>query len=131
MRSVAAEAVPVWDRLEGIPDPAENPALFGHRAELDRLAAMHAAGRLHHAILIGGPRGIGKATFAAHLAGHLLRHPDSAGAPGKYREPEAEDRTHGKIAAGAHPNLIWLRRPYDEKNKRFRTELTIDEIFKK
>jgi DNA polymerase-3 subunit delta' len=128
MKRETVETIPVWDRLEGIPDPAENPILFGHRPALDRLAAMHAAGRLHHAILIGGPRGIGKATFAAQIAGHLLRYPVGAEAPERFVEPAAGDTTQSRIATGAHPNLIWLRRPYDEKNKRFRSELTIDEI---
>jgi DNA polymerase-3 subunit delta' len=33
-----------------------------------------------------------------------------------------------KVAAGAHPNLLVLERPYDEDRKRFRTELTVPEI---
>ena len=33
------QELPVWDRLEGIPDPVENLSLTGHRPTLDRLAA--------------------------------------------------------------------------------------------
>ncbi len=86
------------------------------------------AGRLHHAILIGGPKGIGKATLAAQFAGHLLRYPKGGEAPATFVAPGPDDRQQAMIGRGAHPNLIWLRRPWDDRNKRFRSELTIDEI---
>ncbi len=32
------------------------------------------------------------------------------------------------VASGAHPDLLHLRRPWDDKAKRFRSELTVDEV---
>ena len=66
------------DQLAGTPHPREQTAFFGHgegeAAFLDALAA----GRLHHAWLIGGPEGIGKATLAYRVARFLLAHGGAA-----------------------------------------------------
>ncbi len=45
---------------------------------------------MHHAILMEGPRGIGKATLAFRFANHLLRHPDPASAPLTLTPPDPE-----------------------------------------
>ena len=52
--------------------PASNPELLGHeKAESLLLQALNAQ-RLHHAWLISGPRGIGKATLAYRFAKYVL-----------------------------------------------------------
>ena len=54
------------------PDPRANPLLLGHEAaERTLLDAIH-QGRMHHAWLITGPEGIGKATLAFRFARRLL-----------------------------------------------------------
>jgi DNA polymerase-3 subunit delta' len=45
------------------------------------LANAYRSGRMHHAILIEGPQGIGKATLAYRFARHVLGHPDPHQAP--------------------------------------------------
>ena len=117
-----------WDHIEGIPDPAENRHLVGHRATLDLLAARHASGRMHHAWLLSGPRGIGKATLACRFAGHLFRHPDPGIAPAAYVTPGESDVVEGKVAAGGHLNLLHLRRPWSHENKRWMSVLSVDEV---
>lgn len=120
--------VDAWDRLEGIPDPLENPVLAGHGDVLDHLAAHHASGRMHHAWLVTGPRGIGKATMAARFAAHVFRNPDPATAPANYLPVGPDDATERRIASGAHPNLLHLRRPWDDQRKRWKSRLSVDEI---
>jgi DNA polymerase III subunit delta' len=117
-----------WDRIEGIPDPLENLRLVGHRNVLDQLAERYASGRMHHAWLLTGPRGIGKATLAARFAGHLFRHPDPANAPRHYVDPQDDDPVEGQVARGAHPNYLHMRRPWNEKDKKWRRDLTVEEI---
>lgn len=117
-----------WDRIEGIPDPHETRQLVGHREVLDGLAGHHANGRMHHAWLLSGPRGIGKATLACRFAGHLFRHPQPSTAPHHYEVPPADDRTEGRVASGGHPNLLHLRRPWDHDRKRWKTVLTVEEV---
>ncbi|MEQ8827963.1 MAG: DNA polymerase III subunit delta', partial [Parvibaculum sp.] len=120
--------IDAWDRLEGIPDPLENPLLAGHGDVLDHLALHYASGRMHHAWLVTRPRGIGKATKAARFAAQVFRNPDPATAPGKYLPVGPDDATERRIASGAHPNLLHLRRPWDDRRKRWKTRLSVDEI---
>jgi DNA polymerase-3 subunit delta' len=123
-----AAGLPVWDRLEGIPDPAENLTPTGLQATLDVLCAAYATGRMHHAWLLTGPRGIGKATAAARFAAHLLRHGEPAAAPKTWSPAPAGDAAEAGVASGAHPNIVFLRRPWDEERKRFRGEITVEEV---
>jgi len=117
-----------WDRIEGVPDPLENRTLVGHADTLDLLAQHYASGRMHHAWLLSGPRGIGKATLAARFAGHVFRHPSPADAPPTYPTPALDDPVEGRVGRGAHPNLLLMRRPWNDDGKRWRSELTVDEI---
>jgi DNA polymerase III subunit delta' len=116
------------DTLDGIPEPAENPLLVAHREEADRLAAAYRGGKMHHALILSGPRGIGKATFAFHLAHHLLKHPDRTTAPDRLAVPEPGSSLHRMIASGAHPGVLYLARPMNDKTKVFRTAVTVEEI---
>lgn len=53
--------------------------LFGHDSAVAAFRERFAGGRLHHAWLLAGPRGVGKATFAALAARRLLA--EAAGPP--------------------------------------------------
>src|SRR5690606_700859 len=117
-----------FDTLPDIPEPAENPLLLGHRDVADMLAEAYRAGKLHHAILLAGPQGIGKATLAFHLAHHLLAHPDRASGPSTLATPDPASHTFRLIAQGAHPSLLHLTRPYVEKDRKFKTVITVEEI---
>ncbi len=57
-------------------------------------------GALHHAWLIAGPEGVGKAGFARHMAARMLAQ--AAG----WEEP----RTQALITSGAHPDYREMRR---------------------
>ena len=72
-----------------------------------------ASGRMHHAWLIVGPEGIGKATLAYHFARMVLAEADGR---------EGIDREHPvfrKVAALSHPNLLLIRRAWNDKSKRY------------
>ncbi len=116
------------DTLDGIPEPAENTLLLAHGEEANRLAVAYRSGKMHHALILSGPRGIGKATFAFHLAHHLLKFPDRSIAPETLATPEPASSLHRMIASGAHPGVLYLARPLNEKTKAFRTAVTVEEI---
>jgi DNA polymerase-3 subunit delta' len=116
------------DTLDGVREPAENPLLLGHRESASRLATAYRDGKLPHAMLFSGPPGIGKATLAYHLAHHLLANPHPANAPSEFATPDMGSGLWRQIATGAHPSVLHLTRPWDEKNKRFKTVLSVDEI---
>jgi DNA polymerase-3 subunit delta' len=120
-----------FDRVEGWPAPEERAEWLGEPAAEQALLDAHRGGRLHHAWMIGGPKGIGKATLAYRFARFVLAHPDPAAADVAAARDLAIPADHPafrKVAARAHPNLLVMERPWDEEKKRFRTELTVPEI---
>lgn len=113
-----------FDTLPEIPEPAENPALFGHEAAAGLLAGAHAAGRLHHALLLTGAPGIGKATLAFHLARHVL----SGAQSDRLAPADPRSTLFRLVAQAAHPSVLHLTRPFVERDKKFRSIITVDEI---
>ena len=116
------------DSLPDVAEPAENPRLIGHRDEATRLATAYRSGHLHHALLLFGPRGIGKATLAYAFARHLLNYPDQDNAPDELVPLDTQSALFRQIASGAHPSLLHLTRPLDKDGKKFKTAITVDEI---
>ena len=60
-----------------LPTPRENPELIGQEAAEAVLLQAAKRGRLAHAWLLTGPRGIGKATLAYRFARYLLAQGES------------------------------------------------------
>ncbi|UJW73741.1 DNA polymerase III subunit delta' [Rhizobium sp. SL42] len=114
--------------LDGAIAPMLNTRLFGHREAEDFLARGYRSGKGHHAILIEGPEGIGKATLAFRFANHILRHPDPLTAPDTIGDPDPEHMISRQIASGASHNLLHLSRPVDDKTGRVKSAITVDEV---
>jgi DNA polymerase-3 subunit delta' len=68
--------LPEPDRIEGAPHPRETVDVFGHQAAEAAFLEAFNSGRLHHAWLITGPRGVGKATLAWKIARFLRATPE-------------------------------------------------------
>jgi DNA polymerase-3 subunit delta' len=122
------ETLPEADRLDDFPHPRETAALYGHDEAERGLAAAFAGGRMHHAWLLTGPRGIGKATLAYRLARHALARPEQRDAAGQSLEVARETAAARQVNALSHPGLLLLRRPYDTKAKRFAQNIPVDEV---
>jgi len=116
------------DTIDGVPEPSENPHLVGHQAAARQLAAAFGANRLHHALLLAGPNGIGKATLAFRLAFHLLSFPRPEEAPPELLVPDPASSLFRSIAQGAHPSVLHLTRPANERTKGYKSVITVDEI---
>lgn len=116
------------DSLDGIPEPSETPRVFGHDAEAGQLIAAHHAGKLPHALIFAGPRGIGKASLAFQLAHYLLAHPSATDAPREFQPRDPSSSLYRQVASGAYPSVLHLTRPLNERTKGFRTALTVDEV---
>jgi DNA polymerase-3 subunit delta' len=97
-----------------VPEPRANPYLAGHEAAEASLIEAHSQGKLPHAIVIGGPRGIGKATLAFRLARFLLSR-GSCG-PGLFVTAPAslaiaaDDPVFNRTASGGHADLLTIER---------------------
>ena len=107
------------DRLDGFSSPREVDRLFGHQAAEQELEDALQSGRMHHAWLIVGPEGIGKATLAYRFARMVL----ASGAAVDRHQPAFR-----KVAALSHPNLLLIRRSWVEKSKRWSQWIGVDEV---
>ena len=132
------EAPPEPDRVEGYPHPRETRDLCGQaRAEAAFLDAW-AGGRLHHAWLLRGPQGIGKATLAYRIARALIAQPADMGG-GLFGEdtaapvpttlaPPEDCPVRARILSQAEPRLFVLRRTPNPDTGRMRGEITVDQV---
>jgi DNA polymerase-3 subunit delta' len=103
--------------------PRENPHLFGHLAAQSELLKAARSGRLHHAWLLTGPHGIGKATLAYRFARWLL-----AGAKEDGLALLPDHPTFRRVAAGTHADLLSIEREWDPKRKRQRGEILVEDV---
>ncbi|MEP3345333.1 MAG: DNA polymerase III subunit delta' [Litoreibacter sp.] len=131
------DGLPTSDQIDGAPHPRETAMLIGQdMAQSNFLEAIN-GDRLHHAWMITGPRGVGKATLAWKLAKFLLANPpvdpnDMFGAPPPPTTLEI-DPNHPiatRMTAGSEPGLFVLKRPYDADKKKFKQQITVDEVRK-
>jgi DNA polymerase-3 subunit delta' len=103
--------------------PRENPQLVGHENAERELRRLVEAGRLPHAILVSGPRGIGKATLAFRLARFLLGAPSS----GEGLAVDPESGVFRRVAAGGHADLLTVERAYDPRRRRLRSDIVVED----
>lgn len=93
--------------------PRLTSTLVGHQAQRSWLQDAFARGRLPHGLLLEGPKGIGKATFAYHVARGLLAY---TGGPLSF-EMEASNPLFMRVGAGAEAGLFVMERKADRDGK--------------
>jgi len=116
----------------GPPLPRANPNLLGHEASERALRRLFQSGRMPHAVLMTGPRGIGKATLAYRFARFVLTH--GATADGAVL-PTDDDLlaippdcgVFRRIASGGHADLLVVERAFDSRRRRLRSEIVVDD----
>ena len=127
------------DRLH----PVLNDTLLGHeRAEGEFLSA-YSGGRMHHAWLITGPKGVGKASLAYKIAKFLLSQTLEDEGPSLFGDaletttPESlntdpDSDTIQRIKSMAHGGLLTVTRTEDpkKKDKGPRKQIVIDDVRK-
>lgn len=131
------------DSLHG---PLNESDLRGHEAAERALLDAWASGRLHHAWLIVGPQGIGKATLASRFARFLLAHGTSASRaedpgpslfgdalPAAAANPTSlyvapEDPVFHRIAVRGHADLFTVTLGFDVKRNRERKVIVVDDV---
>ena len=97
--------------------------LYGHEAAEAAFLDAEASGRLHHAWLIEGPSGIGKARFAWRIAAYLLGARGPEGAP---MDAPDTDPVMRRLLAGSHPDFSTLKREPNDKGK-LAQDITVDQ----
>ncbi|MBI1187246.1 MAG: DNA polymerase III subunit delta' [Alphaproteobacteria bacterium] len=102
---------------------AETFTFVGHDAAERELAGAIDSGRFHHAWLINGPRGVGKATLAFRAARAALGARRIGPRP---LDAAPDDIVARQIAAQAHPDFFLLQRGLNERGK-LRREITAED----
>ncbi len=126
-REVAA--APESDRFDAAPHPRDTLSFFGNAAAERELLDAYRQNRMAHAWLIGGPEGVGKATLAWRLARFLLAHPTPAFAQeAQSLHVRADAPAARRISALSAADVFVLRRSWIEKDKKFYTEIRVDEV---
>jgi DNA polymerase III subunit delta' len=124
---------PQADGAPGMVAPRANPDLVGHESAEREFRRLDEAGRLPHAILLSGRRGIGKATLAFRLARFLLAKSvgSSADILGDVVESglaiDPESGVFHRVASGGHADLLTVERAYDPRRRRLRSEIVVED----
>ena len=102
--------------------------IVGQDRAVDQFAAAWASRRLHHAWLLAGPKGIGKASFAHAAARRVLA--DAAGPPVALPGVQApDDHPIVKLVdAGSHPDMRQLERLENEKTGNLARNISVDQV---
>lgn len=119
----AEKTLPETDQEPKAPHPRDSHFFVGHEAEEAELAAGLASGRMHHAWLLAGSKGLGKASLAYRFARAALGAKPIGPRP---LDVDPQDPIARRVAAQSHPDLFVLRRGYNERG-RPRREITVDD----
>ncbi len=102
--------------------------IVGQDKAVEEFGAAWKGRKPHHAWLLAGPRGVGKASFARSAARRVLA--DAAGPVGGLSGLETPD-DHPivrLVEAGSHPDMRWLERLAREKGDGLARDITIKQV---
>ena len=102
--------------------------IIGQNRAVEQFAAAWATRKLHHAWLIAGPKGVGKARFARAAARRVLA--EAAGPAFNLAGVETPpDHPIVKlIDAGSHPDMRWLERLPKERGEGLARNISVDQV---
>ncbi len=128
-----SDDAPSPDQIDGAPHPRDTAHLIGQEAAQSAFLNAFNAGKVHHAWLLTGPRGVGKATLAWQLARFLLATPDSDGGMFDTPAPTTLDIAPDhpvarRIASGGEGSLKAVTRSVNPDTKRLRKKIVVDDI---
>lgn len=124
------------------PEPRANSLLVGQEAAEATFLAACRSGKLPHAWLIAGPPGIGKASFAYRIARYALNGgiegPAQDAGPSLFGDAlpastsdsltvDPDSTVFRQVAAGSHPDLLSVERGINERTKKERSEIVVED----
>jgi DNA polymerase-3 subunit delta' len=102
--------------------------LYGHDAAVAAFCAALDRGRLHHAWLITGPEGTGKALFADKAALWVLARGSGVPVEAEGLDVPDDHPSARLVAAGSHPDLMRLERLTKETGTDLARSIVVDQV---
>ena len=102
--------------------------MLGHERAVEQFLGAWTGSSLHHAWLLAGPKGVGKALFAREAATRVLA--EAAGPPVNLPGLQTpEDHPNARlVAAGSHPDMRWLERLENPKTGNLFRNISVDQV---
>jgi len=99
--------------------------VIGHTDVYARFLNGLGKGKLHHAWLLHGPAGIGKATLGFEMARTYLCETNRYSSP----EHKACGECHAcrMMTAGSHPDFLSVERQWDDRKKRLKRDVNVEQ----
>jgi DNA polymerase-3 subunit delta' len=101
--------------------PRQTSSLIGRASQVEKIKEAYCQSRLPQGILLYGPKGVGKATFAYHIARYLFQD-----VPNQFFVDE-EDPLFKRVAASAHGDLFVVERSLS-KEASLGKEIPVEEV---
>lgn len=108
--------------------PRENPELIGHEAAEQQLVRSFRSGRMHHAWLITGPPGIGKATLAFRLARWIFAQAEGRRDGGSSLRVDPAHPVFRMVASRGHPDMRILEREINENTGKLKQDIAVKQV---
>lgn len=121
---------------EEVADIKLTETVIGHTVAERLFLDAYNSKRLHHAWMMTGPKGVGKATLAWRFAKFLAAAPSDDEPAGLFGEPapltsldtDRENPAVRRLLSGAHGDIMELVRSPDPKTGTMRKEIAVDQV---
>jgi DNA polymerase-3 subunit delta' len=102
--------------------------IYGQDKAIEQFLAAWRSGAMHHAWLLAGPRGVGKATFAMAAARRILA--EAAGPPvaGEGLDVPDDHPVGRLVTAGSHPDFRLLERIENKSGTGLARSISVDQV---
>ena len=114
------------DKNSHAPHPRKAAKLVGHVLAKKMFIDSYKSGKLHHAWLLHGPKGIGKATLAWQITKLLLNNSTSS----KPSDSNLKTLITRRIEALSEPSVFLCRKQLDKTRKKFSQDISVNEVRK-
>lgn len=102
--------------------------IVGQDRAVDQFLAAWRSGAMHHAWLLTGPRGVGKASFAHAAATRILAEAAGPPIPGGGLEAPADHPIGRLVTAGSHPDFRMLERIENKSGTALARNISVDQV---
>ena len=102
--------------------------IVGQDRAVDQFASAWASRKIHHAWLLAGSKGVGKASFARAAARRVLAEAAGPGFDLPALDSPDEHSIVKLIDAGSHPDMRWLERLPKEKGEGLARNISVDQV---